>query len=159
MSQSPSVCCLIQGAGSHCRIVSQTGMARRPRSYDLRSQDASDEFNAIHSAKAKKMLDDFVIGELSADATPPAGSPLVTSRPVHLQAYQKPTMLAACSVHRHSRGTGTLDCVTTCRACLDNKPCLIDGLCATVCRRGSYVCVWLQAQGKRTRTPTQLQMR
>jgi len=30
--------------------------------------DASDEFNAIHSTKAKNMLDDYYIGELDADA-------------------------------------------------------------------------------------------
>ena len=30
-------------------------------------QDASDEFDAIHSTKAKAMLEDYYIGELAAD--------------------------------------------------------------------------------------------
>lgn len=38
-------------------------------------QDASDEFNAIHSTKAKNMLDDYYIGELDADADLLAGGP------------------------------------------------------------------------------------
>ncbi len=36
-------------------------------------QDASDEFNAIHSTKAKNMLEDFYIGELDVDAAQPKG--------------------------------------------------------------------------------------
>ena len=30
-------------------------------------QDASDEFDAIHSTKAKAMLEDYYVGELAAD--------------------------------------------------------------------------------------------
>lgn len=39
-------------------------------------QDASDEFNAIHSSKAKVMLDDYLLGELTTDGVPPAGANL-----------------------------------------------------------------------------------
>ncbi len=42
-------------------------------------QDASDEFNAIHSSKAKAQLDDFLLGELTTDGIPPAGAGLKPS--------------------------------------------------------------------------------
>ena len=53
-------------------------------------QDASDEFNAIHSAKAKKMLDDFLLGELSADAAPPAGPPSRPNDPFTYKLFSLP---------------------------------------------------------------------
>ena len=36
-------------------------------------QDASDEFDAIHSTKAKAMLEDYYIGELAADTAGGSG--------------------------------------------------------------------------------------
>ena len=51
-------------------------------------QDASDEFNAIHSTKAKNMLEDFYIGELDVDATHPEGLPQTTAC-MHITAHGK----------------------------------------------------------------------
>lgn len=45
-------------------------------SFAAHLQDASDEFNAIHSSKAKAQLDDFLLGELTTDGIPPAGTHL-----------------------------------------------------------------------------------
>lgn len=58
-------------------------------------QDASDEFNAIHSSKAKAQLDDFLLGELTTDGIPPAGAGLLGFRvqdlkPSHAALERRP---------------------------------------------------------------------
>lgn len=41
------------------------------------AQDATDEFNAIHSQKAKKMLQDYLIGRVGENAAKEAKLPLI----------------------------------------------------------------------------------
>ncbi len=47
-------------------------------------QDATDEFNAIHSAKAKKMLADYLIGRVGEAPARAAKLPLIKEREVRL---------------------------------------------------------------------------
>ena len=47
-------------------------------------QDASDEFNAIHSAKAKGMLKDYLIGRVGESAAKEAKLPLIKELEVRL---------------------------------------------------------------------------
>ena len=66
----PRVCRTATGASPRCHKEAETKLVWRTL------QDASDEFNAIHSSKAKAQLDDFLLGELTTDGIPPAGTNL-----------------------------------------------------------------------------------
>ncbi len=66
---------LLHGCRRSCSIVRrQVSVLDQARGFSVcTSQDASDEFNAIHSSKAKAMLDDYLLGELTTDGEPPTG--------------------------------------------------------------------------------------
>ena len=69
----PIVCCAATSMWQRCHVHAQLNR------FAAHSQDASDEFNAIHSSKAKAQLDDFLLGELTTDGIPPAGTHLKLS--------------------------------------------------------------------------------
>ena len=59
-------------------------------------QDATDEFEAIHSAKAKSQLQEFIIGKVGDKSSAPANEKMaadtakVGSPPAHLRLCQWP---------------------------------------------------------------------
>ena len=63
-------------------------------------QDASDEFNAIHSAKAKAMLKDYLIGRVGEAAVREAKLPLIKEMEVRLLRWEgSPQQQLARAVH------------------------------------------------------------
>ena len=56
--------------------------------------DATEEFNAIHSAKAKKMLLDYYIGELATEEQAAAAAAAVSSPPTPAPSTAVPAVAA-----------------------------------------------------------------
>jgi hypothetical protein len=59
------------------------------------AQDASDEFNAIHSARAKGMLKDYLIGRVGEAPVKEAKLPLIKEVEVRLGGLQASMLSAA----------------------------------------------------------------